>query len=162
MQLDYFKTLFDYNYWANKRILDAAEHLDEAQLHTATRGGHESLYRTLIHIMGAEYIWRMRWQGVSLPERLNANDFPTLEALRTRWQEEERLMRLFLATLPEEDMTHIVSYVSREGNALSVALWQLMAHLINHSTQHRSEVALLLSELGHSPGDLDFLWFVFS
>jgi uncharacterized damage-inducible protein DinB len=160
MQLDYFKTLFDYNYWANKRVLDAAEHLDETQLHAATRGGHESLYRTLIHIMGAEYRWRMRWQAVSSPEWLNANDFPTLAVLRTRWQEEERLIRLFLSTLRDEDMTRIISFRPTPGLNFSPLLWQTLVHLINHGTQHRSEIAVLLTELGHSPADLDFIWFV--
>ncbi|MBV8821421.1 MAG: DinB family protein [Ktedonobacteraceae bacterium] len=162
MQLDYFKTLFDYNYWANKRILDTAEHLDDAQLHTTIRGSHESLYTTLIHTMGAEYRWRMRCQDASVPRRLNADDFPTLAALRTRWQEEERVMRLFLSTLRDEDMTRTISFSFSPELNFSSLLWQALVHLVNHGTQHRSEVAMLLTELGHSPGDLDFMRFVLS
>ncbi|MER3418993.1 MAG: hypothetical protein C4290_00025, partial [Chloroflexota bacterium] len=36
-------------------------------------------------------------------------------------------------------------------------LWQLLLHQANHATQHRSEVAYLLTQMGHSPGDLDLL-----
>jgi uncharacterized damage-inducible protein DinB len=35
--------------------------------------------------------------------------------------------------------------------------WLVLAHVVNHGTQHRSEVARYLTECGHSPGELDLL-----
>jgi uncharacterized damage-inducible protein DinB len=35
-----------------------------------------------------------------------------------------------------------------------------MIHQVNHATQHRSEVAVLLTQCDHSPGWLDFLHFI--
>jgi uncharacterized damage-inducible protein DinB len=35
--------------------------------------------------------------------------------------------------------------------------WVMMLHVVNHGTQHRSEVALMLTILGHSPGDMEIL-----
>ena len=39
------------------------------------------------------------------------------------------------------------------------AFWQMLAHVVNHGTQHRSEAAALLTEAGQSPGDLDMIFF---
>ena len=33
----------------------------------------------------------------------------------------------------------------------------MLAHLVNHGTQHRSEAALLLTQAGRSPGELDLI-----
>jgi uncharacterized damage-inducible protein DinB len=40
-----------------------------------------------------------------------------------------------------------------------VPMWQLLAHVMNHGTQHRSEAAALLTDAGRSPGDLDMVDF---
>ena len=45
------------------------------------------------------------------------------------------------------------------GSTGSRPSWQMLAHLANHGTQHRSEAAVLLTRAGRSPGDLDMIFF---
>ncbi len=69
-------------------------------------------------------------------------------------------MRGFLARLKDEDLLRVVSYKNTKGRPLAYPLWQLMAHVVNHGTQHRAEAAAMLTELGHSPGDVDLVYFL--
>jgi uncharacterized damage-inducible protein DinB len=53
-----------------------------------------------------------------------------------------------------------VEYSNPAGERWAYPLWQQMVHQVNHGTQHRSEAAVMLTQFGHSPGWLDFLYFI--
>src|SRR6266567_9159147 len=100
MLIEYFRTLYDYNYWANAKILDAAGQVSDVQFIEETPDSHGSLRGTLVHTLSAEWLWRSRWQGTSPTTQLreaDLPDLPTLEAIRARWHEEEQQMRALLA-----------------------------------------------------------------
>ena len=63
----------------------------------------------------------------------------------------------YLSGLDESELAREISYANFAGEIWTYPLWQALMHQVNHATQHRSEVALLLTEAGHSPSDLDFL-----
>lgn len=158
--LEYIKTIYDYNDWSNQRILNTCEQLSQAQLDAPTQNGYASLRATLVHTMNGNWIWRSRWQGVSPKAPLDERDFPTLASIRLRWQEEEQQTRAFLATLTESTLASDLTYQNLKGITSTLPLWQTMIHVVNHGTQHRSEIAFMLTALEHSPGDLDMSLFL--
>jgi uncharacterized damage-inducible protein DinB len=156
--------LIDYNYWANKKILDQATKVTDEQFEEKQAPGisQGSLRGTLVHIVSAEWLWRMRMQnGVSPSAMLSELEFPTLAALILRWGTEEARMREFVEGLSEERLHEVVNYISVTGavpraNTRAHAL----AHMAFHGMQHRSECAVLLTNFGHSPGNIDLLYYL--
>ena len=66
------------------------------------------------------------------------------------------MMRGYLAILTDERLAGDVLWQDLDGNQRRLPdLWLSLLHLVNHSTQHRSEAAEALTMIGHSPGDLD-------
>lgn len=152
--------LYKYNSWANARLLDAASNLTEEQFLAPDSFPHGGLRGTLTHALFAEWIWQMRWQGESPTEGIKPEDFPTFDSLRARWLEEEKALDSFVDELTDEKLNAPFQYKNTRGKTLENILWQAMAHVVNHGTQHRSEAAAMLTELGRSPGDIDLIIFL--
>ena len=126
------------------------------------RSPHGGLRGTLVHALFTEWVWRMRWLGTA-PDyhyRLKSEEFPTFAALQTRWMEEEALLMEFVAGLTDKKLKSELEYTSTEGGRHKRVLWETMAHLVNHGTQHRTEAATILTDLGRSPGDIDLIVFI--
>ena len=155
-----FNCQYKYHLWANERILRTAANLTQEQFTAKVFPHHDSVRGTLVHTLGAEWIWLERWHGTSPAAILREDDAATLETVRERWSQEDRRLGGFLAGLRDEDLLRVVSYTNIKGKPLAYPLWQLMAHVFNHSTQHRSEAAAMLTEMGYSPGDLDLVYFL--
>ena len=152
--------LYKYNRWANAKILNAASHVTSEQFLAPATFPHGGLRGTLVHTLFAEWIWRHRWEGTSPVVRIKPEDFPTFESLRARWTDEEKLLMSFVEKVTDERLNSHFFYTTTKGEPHERILWHVMAHLVNHGTQHRSEAAALLTDFGHSPGDIDLVYFL--
>lgn len=159
MTRDDLRLLFDYNDWANRRILAAAGGLSAEEYAVALPGmSMGSVRATLVHMLAAQRIWRQRcFEGVSPTALLREAECPTFDGLRRLWAEEEAALRAGLDGPAGDDPDRRVAYRTTDGTPKKETLWQLLAHLVNHGTQHRAEAAVALTAFGCSPGDVDLI-----
>src|SRR5262245_22752608 len=157
---DVVRSLYRYNAWANRQVLDAAARLTREQLLAGGGASFDSVRDTLLHTMSAQWMYLERWQGRSPRAALDATGFPDLAAIQERWDTVERDTEAFVAGLDDARLAGVVAYVNTAGERWAYPLWQQMIHQVNHATQHRSEAAVMLTQLGTSPGWLDYLYFI--
>lgn len=150
MDLAYFRTLLDYHYWARDRMLAAVAVLDHNQYAQPVGGSFGSVRETLNHLYGAEVLWLKRWQGES-PSAFPSAMPDTLAALAQVWASQDAAMRAYLAPLQESDLQRVIAYRNLAGVAGESALWEMLAHVVNHATYHRGQVTTLLRLLGAPP-----------
>ena len=156
MNREYFTVLFDYNYWARDRLLAVCSDLSEQDFGRENGFTNGSIRGIITHCLDAEYGWRCRFEGQARKDVLTEADLASPALLRERWQQEEASMRAYLASLTDDVLRGDLAWQDAQGNERRLPrLWLSLAHLVNHSTQHRSEAAEALTMIGRSPGDLD-------
>ena len=160
--VEHTRSLIAYNEWANQKVLDAAAALSEEDFGRQVSGSHESVRMTLLHIVRVQTWWLSVLNGKperpSLPE---GYERMPLEEVRQWFVRSHGELRAYAEGLTEERLESEVSaFNPQDKKEYRWPSWQLLSHLVNHSSHHRAEAGLMLASLGHSPGDLDFIYFV--
>ena len=160
MQTSDLHSLYAFNSWANARVLEAVRALTPEQYTKDLHSSHGGVHGTIVHTMGAEEIWLKRWNGDSPSQFYSPADFPTFESVRQRWTELDRSLVAFSRSLREDgQIGSVIAYTDLKGNPYSQPLWQLMQHLVNHSTYHRGQVVTMLRQLGAKAAATDLVAF---
>lgn len=151
---------YAYNTWANQQVLATVARLSAEELLGATHASFGSIRDTLIHIATAQRYWLARARQQPAPPDLVPADSPDYQAIAAVRGAIDQDMRAFVDVLGDADLVRIIRYTNARGEPNAYPLWQILVHQLNHAAQHRSEIALILTELGYSTGWLDYLVYV--
>ena len=142
--------LFAYDRWATRRILAVIDGIGDDVWGATGVVGDRGLGAILVHHLGATQRWRNGLAETGLSPRPEREPLPSPDALAAAWAAEWDALEQWLDTLTD-------AWLERTDGG--VPFWQMLAHVVNHGTQHRSEAAALLTDAGRSPGDLDMIFF---
>ncbi len=163
MTKDDIQLLYEYDRWANNRILKAASKLSAEEFTRDLGGGFRSVRDTLVHIIGGEWGWLAYWKEPSTSSAFladlrtrrdllfNPEAFPNVATLQLKWAEVEKEQTEFVNGATNELLEKMLPF-----RATQVRLAHLMQHLANHSTYHRGQVALMMRQLDAEPVATDF------
>ncbi|MGI8836769.1 MAG: DinB family protein [Pyrinomonadaceae bacterium] len=165
MNLADVKHLFDYTEWANSLAFEAAANLSPEDLRREVNISHGSIFGTLLHMAGAEWIWLERWHGRSPAGReawslWKSESCPDLATLNSRWQEVSERRRAFIDQLDELRLSAELPFILLSGDPNSMPLVDQMQHVANHATLHRGQVVGMIRQLGIAPPSTDLLFYL--
>jgi uncharacterized damage-inducible protein DinB len=150
---DALRWLNGYDRWATGRLMSAVGDLAGDAWSGGRTVGDRALGPILVHVLGAHQRWRSFWEGRSDEPRPEKGPLPSAPVLAGWLDEELAATDLLLARLTATDLERELDPDESPG----VPLWQMILHVLNHGMQHRTEAAVILTELGRSPGDLDLI-----
>jgi uncharacterized damage-inducible protein DinB len=157
MTVNDLEVLYDYCYWANRKLFRVVSQLAPEQFAQPVAGSHASIRNTLVHAMSAEWGWLERCGGPERGPRLTPENYPTVESLTETWDKVEKYVRGFLSNLKDEDLVREIEFNIGGSERRTMRLGYLMQHAGIHGVHHRAQVALLVRMLGYEPGNVDLL-----
>ena len=165
MDLSDIKNLFDYTEWANDLAIDAANKLPDEYLRRDVGISHRSIFGTLVHMAGAEWIWLERWNGRSPAKadawsRWSTESCTDLADLKDRWTNLINDRARFVAEVDETTLASDLSFKLLNGDPSSMPLIHQMQHVVNHATMHRGQIVGMIRQLGVEPPATDLLFYL--
>ncbi|MBS1489481.1 MAG: DinB family protein [Bacteroidetes bacterium] len=144
---NYFLKLYQYNQWANQRVLGALK----KQAVT-----HEKILSLLGHVAVAERLWLYRIKNLPKPD-LKLWASYTLDEVTEMFSNTDQEWIDYVNT--NEDFSRELRYTNYTGDPFVNTIENIIIHTANHATYHRAQVALLLRQNGLEPVNTDFITF---
>ena len=143
------RKMFEHNHWANLRLVDAVAGVEEACLDATCEGTAGSVRNTLMHIAGAEQRYVMRLSGREQTYR-ERDGWPGADALRKALDESGALLIELAETIPQDR----IMTTEYQGQTHRLPVTTVFVQAINHATEHRSQIATILTQQGVEPPDM--------
>ena len=165
MNLSDIKDLFSYTEWANDLAMGAAAALPDESLRRDVGISHKSIFGTLVHMAGAEWIWLKRWNGYSPTKaeawsRWSTESCAELSTLKEYWTELVTQRAQFISQLDASKLAAELPFKLLSGDPSSMPLVNQMQHVVNHATMHRGQVVGMIRQLGMEPPATDLIFYL--
>ena len=156
------RLLYNFNSWANRRMLDSCGPLTDEQFTRDLRSSFPSVRDTLVHIMGGEWVWLAHWRGhpsvrTVLETEFANSRFVNLASVRARWEPLEADLLGFVSGLTAPDLEKPIEV---KRHQFAYPLRALLQQVVNHGTYHRGQVVTMLRQLGVAPRPTDYHYYL--
>ncbi|GAB4297737.1 MAG: hypothetical protein Kow0098_22290 [Ignavibacteriaceae bacterium] len=142
---NYYINLFNYNDWANDAALKSIEAFRD-----------DKLLRIFSHIINAQFLWLGR---ILEPKKLNPWDEMSLEeCFRASKASTEEWLR-YLEQTDDTTFGTLIRYTNTRGENFTNSVKVILTHVINHSSYHRGQIAMMVRNLGGEPAATDYIIF---
>ncbi|MGB5556102.1 MAG: DinB family protein [Flavobacteriaceae bacterium] len=142
----FFNQLFDYNFYCNKKLIEQSVALD-----TVPKKSSE----LFSHILNAHHIWNARALGKAAEYKVwQQHDIKTWGDIHYENQRSS-----FEIVTNADDFEKRIDYENSEGRLFINTLQDILFHIINHSTHHRSQILMDFRNHKIEPLSFDYVYY---
>lgn len=141
----YFLKLYQYNAWSNKRVLNCLKRQDIKD---------EKILTLMGHIVAAQFLWLHRIKGLPPPDVKLWGTYTLTQLLTMSEAAGSNWLEFVNST---ENFDRELTYTNYVNEPYTNNVEMIMVHLVNHSSYHRAQIAMLLRQKGFEPINTDFI-----
>jgi uncharacterized damage-inducible protein DinB len=141
----YFLKLYRYNAWASERVLRT---LQRQNVHD------EKILSLMGHIVAAQFLWLHRIKGLPPPDVKLWGEYSLQQLVTLAERAGKEWINYVEAT---DNFNRELTYKNYVNEPYTNNVENIMIHLVNHSSYHRAQIAMLLRQKGLEPINTDFI-----
>ena len=156
MSVHSVERLFAYNKWAWNRVFPCLEAIPEGEYFAERPFFWGSLHGLAAHGYAAERRWLQRIGGENPPSLKAESEYASFAELRNGWESLWSEWQEFVDSLTASRLDDTLQFRHTEGDEYVLKLDDVLRHVFNHATEHRSQMTPVLAQLGHPTEPLDY------
>jgi len=159
---DFFVQLYDYTFWAERKLFDCVLTLSDAQYRQPISFSIGPICEHVVHLMSVEHWWVHFLQTGVIDFLDDAAAMAQPRArLRAQWDAVQGDVRAYLATLTPGELARVVRPPFWDEGRGPITVWQALLQVANHSTDHRAQaLAMLHTQFGAPTFEQDLLGYL--
>ena len=159
--VDLIHRLHKHRAWVNENLLAAASALNEEQLRREFQIGQGSIWKSLLHLYAAEFVWLEALLGNDaplvqgdLPGRIPGNQMgeggiASLDELRQEWAGLQRRWDSYLADLSAQSLDEpVFKFAFSTGKRVATRRSDVLLHVCTHAQYTTAQVVNMLRQVG--------------
>ena len=144
----YCLDLFRFHNWRQQKIVGMLSSFDPAYFTKQINGSFSSLFIVLEHLIWAEKVWFSRMDGTGVAVMKENH---TVEGLLEEWTLITDKWTQLVTEKSPEAFNEVISYHTTKGVPYEDQFFEIVIHLIDHSTYHIGQMMNAIRSLGLAP-----------
>ena len=160
MHVEHIRQMYSYSQWAFERVWNCVRTLGDDGFAQPLNYSIGSIRSHFLHVTGVEERWFARLNGTVVPPFPNQETFGSIEQVYAEWSRVTQANLSQLARWTDEDMMREIVYdIPHRGGIKRNPMWQILVHVVNHATDHRSQILAGLHTLGAPTVEQDMIFY---
>jgi uncharacterized damage-inducible protein DinB len=153
VELELIKTLIEYHLDMTRRIWDSINYITEEQFLADDAYSRGSIRNLMVHLTSTDRRWLAGLQNAKEVGHLKFEDSTNRAAAYEIFDQVAQNLSEYVNSLTEAEL-------DQNPNDMPNTRWQVLLHLVNHGTDHRSTVLQRLHEFSAPTFDQDLIMWI--